>query len=93
MSRPNREDLIAALGPLADEEPGKEYRSVELLPVYNAWAEQNGKAALTVKALGEVLAREVTLDRRSGHGHLSIWTLTRAGLECRNWHVSRAVRS
>lgn len=84
--RPNREDLVAAFGPLADEKPGARYTSAELLPIYNAWAEQNGlPALLKPKTLGEQIRREVTLDSQRVRGS-NRWVLTRAGLECRNWH-------
>jgi hypothetical protein len=82
---PSQADLLEVFGPLADEKPGAEYATAELLPTYNAWAGEHDRPALTAQVLGMVLAREVTLDRRTKH-KAAVWRLTRAGLECRNWH-------
>jgi hypothetical protein len=78
------DDLRAAL---AEVEPG-EYRTAQLLPTYNTWAEREGKPTLTTKALGEAIARETCLNSRHGHGHIRLWTVDRKGLECRNWHTA-----
>ncbi len=77
------DDLQAAL---AEIEPG-EYKTAQLLPTYNAWAEREGKPVLDSKTLGEAIARKTCLDSRHGHGHIRVWILDRKGLECRNWHT------
>lgn len=77
------EDLRAALGEM---EPG-EYRSADLLPTYNAWAERESKPTVDSKTLGEAIARETCLDSRVSH-RARVWRLDRAGLECRNWFRS-----
>lgn len=82
---PSTEDLVAALGALADAKPGEEYATADLLPTYNDWAEEHGRRVLDARTLGMVLAREATLDKRLYRGSAR-WRLTRAGLECRNWH-------
>jgi hypothetical protein len=66
------EDLRAAFAGVA---PGP-YRSVDLLPRYNAWAKANGKPEVTRKALGEAIARTWRPEMRWAHGHVRVFVLT-----------------
>lgn len=52
------------------------YRSVDLLPRYNAWAAANGEPEVKAKALGEAINREFQPERRWTHGHVAVWHIT-----------------
>lgn len=86
MRPPKWQQLIDSLGPLADREPGAKHTSHHLVREYNRWAAENGAHRVTVTELETALKRHTTLEP----GWLSsswVWELTRAGLECRNWHT------
>lgn len=78
----------ADLGPaLTGVEPGW-YKTADLLPRYNAWAESNGKPTVTGKTLGEAIRREygATQSRRA-HGNVTMWYLDEKVLAHRDWHT------
>ena len=86
MSLPKWQQLIDSLGPLADSEPGAKHTTYRLAREYNGWARLNGASRVTVTELETALKRHTTLES----GWLSsswVWSLTREGLECRNWHT------
>jgi hypothetical protein len=86
MSLPEWGHLIEALGPLADSDPGAEHTSDRLVREYNSWAVGRGMESVSAQQMGMALQRHTTLD--AGRRHNSkVWRLTRAGLECRNWHT------
>ena len=69
--RPERADLEAAFQGV----PSGWYTAQSLLPRYNAWAEQEGKEAVTAKTLGDALWRKLDLERRRAHGNVTAWFL------------------
>lgn len=68
----SRADLTEILTGLA---PG-EYRSRDLLPRATVWLESKGRVPVTVKSLGESLAREFTFQRRKVKGGVIAFTIT-----------------
>lgn len=77
----SRDDLVAALSGL---EPG-EYVTRDLLPRVNAWLENEGRAPVSAKTLGEHIGRVLQLERRRMRGNVSAWRVTPEALNGRDW--------
>jgi len=56
-------------------EPG-DYRTIDLLPRYNAWAKSQGKQSVTSRVLGRAIQRDLSPASWVERGNVKIWRLT-----------------
>lgn len=72
---PAQPTIIDIRRALSGIQPGW-YRSADLLPRYNAWAEQNGRPQTNARLLGIGIRHGLTPESRNLHGNLRAWNLT-----------------
>jgi len=56
-------------------EPG-DYRTIDLLPRYNAWAKSQKKQTVTARVLGRAIQRDLSPASWVERGNVKIWRLT-----------------
>lgn len=57
------------------------YRTRDLYPRYQAWAERLGKPVASAKSLGEAIGRMGVERHSSSHGHVTVWNIAKSWTE------------